>query len=132
MIDTLVIVDDNALDQKLYARIIRRSGLVGQVHSFVMAEDALAFIASPDCPPIDIILLDINMPRMNGFEFLDAATERFGEGFARAAVIMLTTSMSNQDQQRASSYDVVRDYINKPLRPEHLERIDALLRQNAA
>lgn len=132
MIDTLMIVDDNALDQKLYARIIARSGLVGQVHSFVMAEDALTFLAAATCPVIDAVLLDINMPRMNGFEFLDAATMRFGSGFARAAVIMLTTSMSEHDQQRAAGYEVVRDYINKPLRPEHLERIDALLQGRAA
>lgn len=132
MIDTLMIVDDNALDQKLYARIISRSGLVGRMTSFVMAQDALDYLAAPDCPPIDVILLDINMPRMNGFEFLDAATARFGEGFARAAVIMLTTSLSDHDQQRARGYAVVRDYINKPLRQEHLERIDRLLHSKAA
>lgn len=129
MIENLMIVDDNEIDQKLYARLAARSGLVGRLHSFTMAPDAIDFLAQPDRPVIDIILLDINMPRMNGFEFLDAATQRFGHDFVRAAVIMLTTSMSDSDRKRAEAYDVVRDYIQKPLVMSHLEEIDAMLRQ---
>ena len=67
------------------------------------------------------------MPRMNGFEFLDAATAEFGNDFTRVAVIMLTTSISDADRQQAGRYDVVKDYINKPLAMEHLRNIDALL-----
>lgn len=126
-----MIVDDNAIDQKLYARLATRSGLVGALHGFLMAPDALDFLAQPDRPVIDIILLDINMPRMNGFEFLDAATSRFGPGFVRAAVIMLTTSMSDKDRKRADSYAVVRDYIQKPLEMVHLQEIDTMLREGA-
>jgi CheY-like chemotaxis protein len=132
MIDTLMIVDDNALDQRLYARIAERSGLVGRLVSFTMAEEALAFLARPARAPVDAILLDINMPRMNGFEFLDAAHERFGPGFARAAVIMLTTSMSESDQARAARYAVVRAYIAKPLERADLERVDRLVQETAA
>lgn len=131
MIDTLMIVDDNAIDQKLYARLATRSGLVGSLHSFLMAPDALDFLARPDRPAIDIILLDINMPRMNGFEFLEAATRRFGPDFVRAAVIMLTTSLSDRDRRQAEAYEVVRDYIPKPLELAHLHEIDALLRPGA-
>lgn len=132
MIDNLMLIDDNAVDQKLYTRLIRKSGLIREAHSFVMAEDALEFLADPASPRIDVILLDINMPRMNGFEFLDAATARFGDNFAKAAVIMLTTSISARDQQRAASYRVVRDYIHKPLEPAHLEKIDAMISARAA
>lgn len=131
MIPSLMIIDDNAVDQKLYSRLVKKSGLVETLHCFLMAPDAIAFLAEPDRPAIDIILLDINMPRMNGFEFLDEAVSRFGPGFVRAAVIMLTTSISDQDRKRASSYDVVRDYIQKPLEMGHLEGIDSMLRQGA-
>lgn len=131
MIPSLMIIDDNAVDQKLYSRLVKKSGLVETLHCFLMAPDAIAFLAEPDRPAIDIILLDINMPRMNGFEFLDEAVSRFGPGFVRAAVIMLTTSISDQDRKRASSYDVVRDYIQKPLEMGHLEGINNMLRQGA-
>ncbi|MGP6086391.1 response regulator [Antarctobacter jejuensis] len=132
MIGTLMIIDDNVVDQKLYARLIKRSGRVTTLLEFLMATDALEFLAKPDCPAIDVILLDINMPRMNGFEFLEAATARFGPGFAKAAVIMLTTSISDQDRKRAAQFDVVRDYFQKPLLLEHLDRIEMLSRDAAA
>lgn len=131
MISSLVIIDDNSVDQKLYTRLVRKSGLVENLHCFLMAPEALDFLARPDRPAIDAILLDINMPRMNGFEFLDEAGARFGPGFVKAAVIMLTTSMSDRDRKRAASYEVVRDYIQKPLELAHLESIDGMLREGA-
>ncbi len=132
MIDTLMIVDDNAVDQKLYTRLINRSGRVRTHFGFLMATDALEFLEKPDRPAIDVILLDINMPRMNGFEFLEAATERFGPGFVKAAVIMLTTSISDQDRQRAATFDVVREYFQKPLLVDHLHKIELLVQDAAA
>ncbi|MCA0955778.1 response regulator [Mameliella alba] len=131
MIGSLMIIDDNAVDQKLYSRIIRKSGLVKDLHCFLMATDAMEFLGSPKRPDIDIILLDINMPRMNGFEFLDAAVAAFGPDFVKAAVIMLTTSISDEDRKRASGYDVVRDYIQKPLDMAHLEEMDRMLSARA-
>ena len=131
MIPSLMIVDDNAIDQKLYTRLIERSGLVGELHCFLMASDAINFLASPDRPAIDIVLLDINMPRMNGFEFLDHAVERFGPNFVQAAVIMLTTSMSDPDRKRAFTYEVVRNYIQKPLQLSHLQGMSQMSREGA-
>ena len=128
MIPHLILVDDNEDDQLFYQRIIEKSGLVERFHQFFMAEDALAFLRQDERPVIDAILLDINMPGMDGFQFLDAATSEFGESFARIAVVMLTTSMLEEDKRRASQYAIVKDYINKPLEHEHLEHIDQMLR----
>jgi CheY-like chemotaxis protein len=127
MIHQLMLIDDNEDDQMFYRRIIDKSGLVETFHPFFMAEDALTFLREENRPPIDAILLDINMPGLNGFQFLDAATEEFGDDFAKIAVIMLTTSILEEDKRRASQYAIVRDYINKPLELEHLEAIDRML-----
>jgi CheY-like chemotaxis protein len=127
MIHQLMLIDDNEDDQMFYRRIIDKSGLVETFHPFFMAEDALSFLREENRPPIDAILLDINMPGLNGFQFLDAATEEFGDDFAKIAVIMLTTSILEEDKRRASQYAIVRDYINKPLELEHLEAIDRML-----
>lgn len=118
-----MLVDDNAVDQMICRRIIERSGLVGTLYPFVYATDALAFLRRADRPQIDAILLDVNMPRMDGFEFLDAATDELGANFARIVVVMLTTSLDPRDTHRSRSFDVVHDYFNKPLVAEHLHRV---------
>ena len=127
MINNLMLIDDDAIDQKLYRRIIQASGLVETLHQFEAADEALDFLQQPDQIKMDAILLDIRMPCMDGFEFLEAATEKLGDNFVQAAVIMLTTSVSEEDMKRARSFSVVRDYIDKPLTTEHIEMIDRML-----
>lgn len=126
-IPTILLIDDEAFDQKMYQRVILRSGLVGKTLSFLYADEALAFLVRQDHGPADVILLDINMPRMNGFEFLAAATDQLGATFARVVVVMLTTSLEPSDRERAKGFSAVRGFINKPLTAEHLSEIADLL-----
>ena len=128
-IQTAMLIDDESFDQQMYQRIIKRSGLVGEVLPFIYADEALIYLKSPDCKPIDVIFLDINLPRMNGFEFLSAATDALGAGFARMVVVMLTTSLEQGDRVRANAYPVVRRFINKPLTTDHLNEVADLLQR---
>lgn len=122
-IGCLLSIDDSEFDQMLNERIVSRSGLVDDFVPFLDARDALDFLRQSDRKNVDAILLDINMPVMDGFQFLDAATAEFGEKFAGIVVLMLTTSLFPSDMKRAQSYRAVRDYFNKPLSKELLERI---------
>lgn len=115
LIETVMTIDDEAIDQMIYKRVLKRSGLVGNVIDFRLAEDALAYFRTENHVRPDIVFLDIHMPGMNGFEFLEQAIAEFGEAFAEGVVIMLTTSLDPQDRARAEGFPVVRDYLNKPL-----------------
>ena len=126
-IGKVILIDDDVVDHKLCERLVRRSGMVETFLGFLSAEEALGYLATQDMPATDAIFLDINMPRMNGFEFLEAATERLGENFARMVVFMLTTSLNPVDMARAQSYPVVKEYVSKPLALEDLERLSAVL-----
>ena len=127
-IGTLMLIDDDTIDQMLYRRIVEESGLVGNYLAFVSAEDALDALRAEPHVDVDAILLDINMPRMDGFEFLEAASAELGDEFTKIVVIMLTTSLDPTDQERAASYSVVKDYLDKPLLQRHLEHIAEMLK----
>ena len=120
-IGTVMLIDDQLIDQKLCERIIVRSGLVENFIGFVSAEAALDHIRSNTLPVADVILLDINMPRMNGFEFVQAATEQLGEAWAKTIIVMVTSSLHPKDKALAESMSNIRYYFEKPLSEEHLE-----------
>lgn len=114
-IEHLLLVDDDEVDQLLHRRVIERSKLVEHIHSFRMAREALDYLSQGG--RADLILLDIRMPGMSGFEFLEAAIRELGSDFA-PVVIMLTTSMDPRDRETAASYPVVKGYLEKPLHDE--------------
>lgn len=124
-IGTLMLIDDNNVDQMLYKRVIDRSGLVHHLEQFVDARMALQKLREGLKP--DAILLDINMPGMNGFDFLENAIAEFGDDFS-VVVVMLTTSMNPDDSSRAARYSVVKDYLSKPLKTEQLIKISRLIK----
>ncbi len=126
-ISRMAIIDDAEFDQMLYARIIGRTGMVGETLSFYCAEDALDYFEGPTAAPVDVILLDVNMPGMSGFDFLEHVTKTNLESYADVVIVMLTTSLDPSDMARAAQYDLVKDYINKPLEAEHISQISALL-----
>ncbi|MEM9060470.1 MAG: response regulator [Pseudomonadota bacterium] len=128
-IPTAMLIDDESIDQKLYRRVMERSGLVGNVIGFVYPDEALEFLKQDDRPTIDVIFLDINMPRMSGFEFLEEAEKQLGPDFARMVVVMLTTSLAGQDLERARGFDVVKEYFNKPLSQHHIAETAEMLAQ---
>ena len=70
----------------------------------------------------ELILLDINMPAMNGWEFLDKYKE-IKKQQDKTVIIMLTTSLNPEDRIRASRIPQITAFENKPLTPELIDRI---------
>lgn len=122
-IKTLMCIDDEHFDQMLYKRVVDRSGLVSNFITFTLAEDALAYLRKKDREEVDVILLDINMPGMDGFEFLERGSEEFGAAFANHVIVMLTTSLNPRDEERAKGFDIVKGMVNKPLVAQNLQQI---------
>jgi len=128
-IQTAMIIDDEEFDQRIYKRTIDRTGLVENLFSFLAADHAIDFLAENQDMEIDVIFLDINMPRMNGFEFLEQAAARFGPKFAKVCIVMLTTSLDPRDQARAAEFEVVKNFLNKPLTLDHVKEVAELVKQ---
>lgn len=112
----LLIIDDHDPDL-LYARIVtERAGIAQRVTTIEDARDALAVLRQPEGSDVDLILLDINMPGLDGFGFLRAFETLFeGDQGKAPVVVMLTSSPDPSDRQRAFSFASVRDYVVKPV-----------------
>ena len=109
----LMLVDDNENDLLFTRLALQRSGVDCEVFAFERAEEALALLRDDPAHDIDIILLDINMPGLDGFGFL-AAFEALPAS-RHVAVVMLTSSSDPSDQQRAFLHRSVRRFLIKPL-----------------
>ncbi|MFK7994341.1 MAG: response regulator [Granulosicoccus sp.] len=122
-----LLIDDSEIDQRLYKRVLNKSGLVEEVRGFAYADEALDYLLENPQLEVSVIFLDINMPRMNGFEFLEAASKQLEHDVAKVVVVMLTTSLNPDDENRARSFEAVKDFVSKPLSYEDVQKVVDLL-----
>lgn len=128
MTKKVIMIDDNE-DDLLFTRIaFERCGREADLMQFVKAQDALAYLARGEMTEPALVLLDINMPGMSGFDFLQAY-ERLPQAnrTSLVVVVMLTSSNDERDKERAFQSPMVKDYVNKPIaRPRAAELLDLL------
>jgi response regulator of citrate/malate metabolism len=120
-----MLIDDNPDDNFFHERVIRKSQSAERIITKGSAAEALEFLKinrDKDNRP-DLIFLDINMPGMNGWEFLEEYNRLDKELQGRMVVIMLTTSVNPDDIEKAKKFDVVSGYKIKPLTQEMLEEV---------
>ncbi len=126
MLETVLLIDDDETDHFFFNRLVKNTDLINQAICFQYAEEALEYLKQKDRPKISAIFLDINMPRMSGFEFLEEAKKILPDSFCeKAVVVMLTSSIAPQDKERANEFDVIKAYVNKPLDADRLADIVA-------
>ena len=120
-LDCILLIDDDSPTNFLHQMILKRAGIDAIIQTHTSAIDALAYLTSSG-PYIGkkmiqpgIIFLDINMPAMNGWEFLEEYAKLPPEQKARITVIMLTTSLNPSDKERAAHCEDVVTFLHKPL-----------------
>lgn len=115
--NSFMLIDDNKYDNFYHDRVIKNSLPSSTTTCMLSAREALDYFnsKSPDDDTIpDIIFLDINMPGMNGWEFLSEFS-RFNNNKKNPRVVMLSTSDDPRDIMQTVSHDYLWDYVVKPL-----------------
>lgn len=120
--ERILLVDDSENDNLFHEITIRKTGFSGEVRAFESAEDFLQFLRQDEAGVPTLVLLDINLPGMNGFDCARQLASLLGEGRS-LFVSVLTSSTWRDDRQTANALPVIEDFLIKPLTREALERV---------
>lgn len=121
------LVDDSDIDNMLHSIICEKSGAVEQVVANTDAEDAVKkFMTTTPLQEGEFIFLDINMPKMNGYEFLEKLSEYAPVHELPPFVVMVSTSSNPKDEAKSRAFPIVLDYMTKPLTAEALLKLSTV------
>ncbi len=129
-IKNILLVDDDFASNYLTEIILKDMNFADSISTVRDGKAAINYMTSctspqqtePAVPCPDLILLDINMPVMDGFEFLEEYKQLLFERKEDVLIILLTTSTNNRDIEKAKKYKV-NGYIEKPISEEKLKQV---------
>jgi CheY-like chemotaxis protein len=110
---SILLIDDNEIDNLINSKLINELDITEQVIVTANAEEGLNYLASNELLP-SLVFLDLNMPGMNGFEFLDRLTSIAFKQRGKIKVVVLTSSLNENDYEEAKSLGC-DGYLVKPL-----------------
>lgn len=117
----ILIVEDNKIDQFITSQIVSKT-LGVNAHVVNNGVEALQWLKNNESNEKLLIFLDIRMPKMNGLEFLESIDNYVSSDFENIDVIVLTSSLDEEDYKRATKSSYVKQFINKPLTRENLKK----------
>lgn len=128
-LDSILIIDDDPVTCFLQLKMINEMGYQGQLKEVYYAEGALSYLR--EARPVDaalsepahmLILLDIKMPFVDGFEFLERLKSAEDINKENLHISFLTTSISRRDYERAADFAIV-DFLIKPLTEQKVKHL---------
>lgn len=129
-LDCILLVDDDESNNYLHKMVIEKAGIdtfIKEVYNGIEALDFLTssgkFASQVKYPQPGIIFLDINMPIMNGWEFLEQYNKLPKEQQGKIVMAMLTSSLNPDDEAKAHKINMLKGFIHKPLSASKLLNI---------
>lgn len=127
-INCILLIDDDEPTNFLNQMILESFDIANHIRIAENGSKALEYLkksagGDEDYPCPDMIFLDINMPAMNGWEFLEYYATIDANHKADVVVVMLTTSLNPDDKTKADENPDVTGFESKPLTPEKLQKL---------
>ncbi|WP_269684196.1 response regulator [Flavobacterium lacustre] len=135
MFDKILFVDDDPITLMLCKKVIAKSSFANEIATAQDGEEALKYFNTlkydntkkiTDKIP-QLIFLDLNMPIMGGWEFLDHFTSDAYAEFSETKVIILSSTIDPEDLERAKKHPVIIDFLSKPITTSMLEYLKSKL-----
>ncbi len=129
MIPTLLCVDDDKMTLMLIRLILEKANFCTTLVTAINGAHALEYysnqlnISLEERVYPDVILLDLNMPVMNGWEFLSAFAEQFPERASQTKIFILSSSVDPFEKENATNHPMVVAFLPKPLSIDALEKL---------
>jgi CheY-like chemotaxis protein len=129
--NAVMLIDDNEIDNLINQKIIESSSICNHIFTHTGGKSAIEFLKNAEKIAAsgnkslmpEVIFLDIDMPLMDGFQFLDEF-ENLSENIrTHCKIVMLTSSINSKDVKKSKRYTNVREYINKPLTKDSLKAL---------
>lgn len=128
MIKKLLCVDDDKITLTLIKLIVNKASFAEEIITKMNGKEALEYydalsenIESGAYP--ELIFLDLNMPIMGGWDFLDEFTKKFYKKFIQTKIIILSSSTDPEEKAKTKKYPMIIDYLSKPLTVNALKNI---------
>ncbi len=119
----ILLIDDNPDDNFMHKHVINKMDVAENIEVALNGEEGITYLTEKAVQPPELIFLDINMPKMNGWEFLDEYKGLPQEQRAKVVLLMLTTSVNPEDRSRAERIKELTGFEVKPLVREKLQAI---------
>lgn len=125
-IDSICVIDDDPIFIYGTKRIMNEVGFSDNILIYNNGQDAidgLTAMANDNKNLPSVIFLDLNMPIMNGWEFLEDFAKILDQNRDKVTVYILSSSVDPRDLERIKHYSIVKNYILKPISPDDLKNV---------
>ena len=120
---SVLLLDDNLATNFFHKKIIEKSKSAELILEFRSGINALNYLSQEGIQPPELILVDINMPIMSAWEFLERFDDLKKESKTNTNVVLLSTSLSPADKEKADMIPLIKEILLKPLTKESLQRV---------
>jgi len=135
MLDSILFIDDDPITLMLCKMVIKKASFSNEIATAKNGEEALLYFNT--LKQLDsnnefkkqpqLIFLDLNMPVMGGWEFLDSFSTADYADYNKTKVIILSSTIDPEDLEKSKKYPMVIDFLSKPISKEMLEYLKSII-----